>query len=305
MKKIIIRILVIVLVVLSPILYLAGTFVFTGPMPDDEFQQQLPTIVKNLEVKMDGEGEETIVMIHGYPDSLELWDKQVEYLKQDYRIARFTLPGFELEDNGQRPDYNIQQIRMIMDAFIESLDRDKVTVLAHDWGASYASHYLAQNDLVDRLILLDIGSYGNEKSPSINVKYTFALALAWVLPEYLGEKLTLFTAENILKLEQNVDANKKVANLRSDARMTYPYWHLWNAILSKDLPQRVAVEDFGTPFLFIYGKDKNVWFHGKEWLQQVVDLNKGQVEVVPGGHWFMESSADLVNQTVDDWIRAN
>lgn len=295
----------VVLVVLSPILYLAGTFVFTGPMPDDEFQKNLPTIVKNLEVKMDGEGEETIVMVHGYPDSLELWDEQVEYLKKDYTIARFTLPGFELEDNGQRPNYNIQQIRMIMDAFIESLGKDKVTVLAHDWGASYASHYLAKNDLVDRLILLDIGSYGNEKSPSINVKYTFALAVAWVLPEFLGDKLTLYTAENILKVEEDVDPNKKAADLRPDTRMTYPYWHLWNAILSDDLPQRVAVEDFGTPFLFIYGKDKNIWFHGEEWLQQVVDMDKGQIEVVPGGHWFMESSADLVSQKVDDWISAN
>ncbi len=304
MKKIMIRILLIVLVVLSPVLYLLYSFTFNGPIPDDEFQKKLPGIVKNLEVKIEGEGEETLVFIHGYPDSLELWDKQVEYLKQDYTVARFTLPGFELEDNGERPHYNIKQMRMIIDAFIKGLDRGKVTVLAHDWGAVYASQYLKKNDLVDRLVLFDIGSFGDEKRPTINVKYTFALAVAWTLPESLGEKLALYTADKILHIE-NVDPNKTIDDLRPDARMTYPYWHLWKSVLTKNTTKATEVKDYGTPFLFIYGKDKKVWFHAKSWEKQVQELNKGQVEVVPGGHWFMQSSPDLVNQKLTDWLTAN
>jgi len=304
MKKIMIRIFLIVLVVLSPVFYLIYTFTFTGPIPDEEFQKNLPDIVKNLEVKIDGEGEETLVFIHGYPDSLELWDKQVEYLKQDYTIARFTLPGFELEDNGERPHYNIKQVRMIIDSFIRGLDRGPVTVMAHDWGAVYASQYLKKNDLVDRLVLFDIGSFGEEKRPTINVKYTFALAVAWTLPEFLGEKLALYTADNILQIE-NVDPDKTIDDLRPDARMTYPYWHLWKSVLSKNTTKATEVKDYGTPFLFIYGKDKKVWFHAKSWEKQVQELNKGQVEVVPGGHWFMQSSPDLVNQKLSNWLSAN
>jgi len=304
MKKIMIRILLIVLVVLSPVFYLIYTFTFTGPIPDEEFQKNLPNIVKNLEVKIDGEGEETLVFIHGYPDSLELWDKQVEYLKQDYTIARFTLPGFELEDNGERPHYNIKQVRMIIDSFIRGLDRGAVTVMAHDWGAVYASQYLKKNDLVDRLVLFDIGSFGEEKRPTINVKYTFALAVAWTLPEFIGEKLALYTADNILQIE-NVDPDKTIDDLRPDARMTYPYWHLWKSVLSKNTTKATEVKDYGTPFLFIYGKDKKVWFHAKSWEKQVQELNKGQVEVVPGGHWFMQSSPDLVNQKLSNWLSAN
>ncbi|RTR32203.1 alpha/beta fold hydrolase [Shewanella atlantica] len=304
MKKIMMRILLIVLVVLSPVLYLIYTFTFTGPIPDEEFQKNLPDIVKNLEVKIDGEGEETLVFIHGYPDSLELWDKQVEFLKQDYTIVRFTLPGFELEDNGERPHYNIKQIRMITDSFIKGLDRGAVTVMAHDWGAVYASQYLKKNDLVDRLVLFDIGSFGDEKRPTINVKYTFALAVAWTLPEFLGEKLALYTADKILQIE-NVDPNKTIEDLRPDARMTYPYWHLWKSVLSKNTTKATEVKDYGTPFLFIYGKDKKVWFHAKSWEKQVQELNKGQVEVVPGGHWFMQSSPDLVNQKLSGWLSAN
>jgi len=304
MKKVIIITLSLVLVVLSPILYLLYTFAFTGPISDAEFAKNLPSIVKNLEVKFDGEGEETLVMIHGYPDSLELWDKQVEYLKQDYSIARFTLPGFELEDNGERPHYNMQQIRMITDSFIKSLNKESVTVLAHDWGAIYAFPYLDKNDLVDRVILFDIGSFGDEERPVINAKYTFALAVAWTLPEFIGEKLTFYTADEILNIE-DVDPNKTATDLRTDPRMTYPYWHLWRSILSKDLAKASEIEDYGTPFLFLYGEDKKVWFHAKSWESQIQALNKGQVEAVPGGHWFMQSSPDLVNQKIGNWLSAN
>jgi pimeloyl-ACP methyl ester carboxylesterase len=304
MKKIIIISLSILLLILSPLLYLLYTFAFTGPMPDEEFQKNLPSIVKNLEVKFDGDGEQTLVFIHGYPDNLTLWDKQVEYLKQDYSIARFTLPGFELEDKGQRPHYNIKQMRMIIDDFIKGLNKEHVTVLAHDWGAAYAFKYVEKNDLVDRVVLFDIGSFGEEKRPTINVKYTFALALAWVLPEFIGDKLALYTADNILNIE-DVDPNKTIADLRSDPRMTYPYWHLWQSVLSKNTTKATEIEDYGTPFLFIYGKDKKVWFHAKSWEKQLLELDKGQVEVVPGGHWFMQSSPDLVNQKIHDWLSAH
>lgn len=301
MKKIII---IMLLVFISPVLYLLYTFLFTGPMSDEEFNKNLPNIVKNLQVKYDGEGKETLIFLHGYPDSLELWDKQVEYLKKDYSIARFTLPGFELEDNGKRPSYSIKQIRMILDSFIQGLNKDKITILAHDWGAIYAFQYIKKNDLVDRVILFDIGSFGDEKRPTVNLKYTFALAVAWTLPEFLGEKLTVYTAENILNIV-DVDPNKTIADLRIDPRMTYPYWNLWRSILTKEIAKPTELKDYATPFLFMYGKDKKVWFHAKSWEQQLQSLNKGQVEVLPGGHWFMQSSPDLVNQKISDWLNAN
>lgn len=304
MKKIIIRTVLVLLVILSPVLYLMGAFTLNGPMPDDEFNQQLPDIVKNLEVKFDGEGEETLVLIHGYPDSLEMWDNQVDYLKQYYRIARLTLPGFELEDKGQRPHYSMPQIRMIIDGFIKSLDRGKVSVLAHDWGAVYAMQYLKESELVDRLVLFDIGSFADEPRPAINVKYTFALAVAWTLPEYFGEKLAYYTAENILNLP-DVDPNKTVDDLRADPRLTYPYFHLWKSVLTKNVGAATEMEDYKTPFLFIYGKDKKVWFHAKSWEQQLLDQGKGDVETVPGGHWFMQSSPEITNEKVHNWLKTH
>ena len=55
-------------------------------------------VVDDIDVYIEGgvEGSETIVMIHGWPDTYRLWDAQVEELKSRYRCVRFTLPGFDL-----------------------------------------------------------------------------------------------------------------------------------------------------------------------------------------------------------------
>ncbi|SDJ79558.1 Pimeloyl-ACP methyl ester carboxylesterase [Ferrimonas sediminum] len=304
MKKPVVITLLIVLTLLSPVLYLVYSFTMNGPIPNEEFEQNLPDIVSNLEYQIEGKGDETLVLIHGYPDSLEMWDKQVEYLKDYYTVVRFTLPGFELNDNGARPHYDMQQIRTIIDHFIEGLGKGKVTVLAHDWGAVFAFKYLEKNDLVDRVVLFDIGSFGKEERPKINVKYTFALAVAWTLPESLGEKLTRYTAADILHIE-DVDPHKTIDDLRADPRMTYPYWHLWKSVLSKNLPKSLEVEEYGTPFLFIYGEDKKVWFHADSWVEKVKSMKKGQVESVPGGHWFMHSQPEVANQKVHRWLQSN
>jgi len=54
--------------------------------------------VQDVDVHIEGQGEETIVMIHGWPDTHTIWDNQVAALSDNYRCVRFTLPGYALEN---------------------------------------------------------------------------------------------------------------------------------------------------------------------------------------------------------------
>jgi len=51
--------------------------------------------VGDIDVHVDGEGDRIIVMVHGWPDTWRLWDRQVAALSATHRCARFSLPGFE------------------------------------------------------------------------------------------------------------------------------------------------------------------------------------------------------------------
>ncbi len=41
--------------------------------------------VEGVDVLVEGEGRESIVMIHGWPDTYRLWDAQVAFFKSRYR----------------------------------------------------------------------------------------------------------------------------------------------------------------------------------------------------------------------------
>ncbi len=49
--------------------------------------------VEIVECTSDKETVEEIVFVHGWPDSGDLWEKQVEFLKKDYRCLVVTLPN--------------------------------------------------------------------------------------------------------------------------------------------------------------------------------------------------------------------
>ena len=59
--------------------------------------------IEGLEVLIDGPedrpGADTVVMLHGWPDTAALWQATVAALSPHYRCVRFTWPGFGVQDS--------------------------------------------------------------------------------------------------------------------------------------------------------------------------------------------------------------
>ena len=51
--------------------------------------------VQGTRVECDGAHGQVVLMVHGWPDTLALWDGTVAALQERFRCARLTLPGFE------------------------------------------------------------------------------------------------------------------------------------------------------------------------------------------------------------------
>ena len=47
-------------------------------------------MVDGIEVLVEGSGPETLLMLHGWPDTLRLWDGTVQALHDRFRCVRFT-----------------------------------------------------------------------------------------------------------------------------------------------------------------------------------------------------------------------
>jgi NAD(P)-dependent dehydrogenase (short-subunit alcohol dehydrogenase family)/pimeloyl-ACP methyl ester carboxylesterase len=80
---------------------------------------------------------ETIVLVHGWPDSHRLWDGVVPLLADRFHVVSYDTRGHGKTTNpGKTADFRIAELATDFRAVADAVSPDKpVHVLAHDWGS--------------------------------------------------------------------------------------------------------------------------------------------------------------------------
>lgn len=92
--------------------------------------------VDGVDVRVEGHGSETLLMLHGWPDTLALWDAQVEALRDRFRCARFTWPGFDGASRRTQPTLQ-DTVALVLKVVDRLCPGQRVTLLLHDWGCLF------------------------------------------------------------------------------------------------------------------------------------------------------------------------
>src|SRR5690606_39196599 len=138
--------------------------------------------VLDTQVFINGEGGKTIIMIHGWPDTHEVWNKQVDFFKNDFRCVTFTLPGFA---KGGAKKYTLEDIVFEIESIVNTVSpNDKVILMVHDWGCVFGYEYAMRNpEKIDKMIGIDIGDASSKEfinSLSVQAKlmlFTYQMTL--------------------------------------------------------------------------------------------------------------------------------
>ena len=83
----------------------------------------------------EGQGDKTLLMLHGNPVSGYVYAKLMRLLEPDFRCVVPDLLGFGL--SGKPPDekeYSLPGHIAIIETFVETLDLQSVALVGHDWG---------------------------------------------------------------------------------------------------------------------------------------------------------------------------
>tara|TARA_R110000823_G_scaffold132777_5_gene261252 strand:- start:55017 stop:55817 length:801 start_codon:yes stop_codon:yes gene_type:complete len=254
--------------------------------------------IDNTEVRIEGNGKHTIVMLHGWPDTRDLWRRQIEFFSERYVCVSFTLPGFA---RGDRRDYSVddvvERIRKIVDAV--SAD-DRVILLAHDWGCVFGYEYaMRHSGRVEKMIGLDVGDANSQAlrdSLSLSQKlmvftYQSILAMSFFCPRMLGDAINRLMAK-ALKAGSNRE------NIH--AGMSMPYAMRWfgvNGGMGDLLPVNPTF-----PFYYAWATHKPMMFHSPEWLAQLAQNPRNRLRAFECGHWIMLDKADELNTSVAQWL---
>ena len=253
--------------------------------------------IQDTAVEVAGSGEELILMLHGWPDTLALWDGTVDALKAHYRCARLTLPGFETGP----PAVSLDAMCSLLLQVVDQLSAAKsITLLLHDWGCAFGYEFAMRHpQRVARVIALDVGDHnspallhqwGLREKLAVAV-YQVWLALAWKIGGAVGTAMTRFMARAL---------RAPAPAARITHRMNYPY-AMQGFGSAGGFAQATQVQ-LPMPLLFVYGARKPFMFHSRAWLDQVAQKPGSAVLALPCGHWLMLDQAEAFHAAALRWL---
>jgi len=257
----------------------------------------LPTLL------VEGDGPRTVVLVHGWPDTLHVWDSTVQALHHEVRCVRFTLPGFDPQAPGFPPcAYSLRDILQCLDAVIQRVSPDApVTLLLHDWGCLFGYQYaLRHTDRVERVIGVDVGDAGSRyhrqemgwRAMAITVGYQLWLATAWRLGGERGNRMARWMAGKL---------GAPAAPQDITAAQGWPYAVQWFGQAGGFGRLRAFAPT--VPMLFIFGQRKPMSFHSRNWADRIAARPGSRVVGLPTGHWVMLQRPADFQRTVVQWLR--
>jgi pimeloyl-ACP methyl ester carboxylesterase len=261
--------------------------------------------VQGLTVQIEGSGP-TVVMLHGWPDTLSLWDDTVHALSDGYRCVRFSLPGYDLAQP-PRP-VSVDQMCSLIGAVVDAVSPDEpVSLLLHDWGCFFGYEYAARHpQRVARVVATDIGDTNSgaylksltAKEKRMIAGYQLWLAVAWKLGGLLpglANRMTRYMAARI-----GCDTPAAAMGWQ----MNYPYAMQWFGSFGGLRGVARVDQVFGPqiPTLFLFGKRKPFMFHSARWLAALGTTPGNQVHGFDAGHWLMRHKAEQFTAIVRVWL---
>ncbi|MEP3388140.1 MAG: alpha/beta hydrolase [Reichenbachiella sp.] len=142
------------------ILILSAIFLLTmSCQPKNEKSSQtkhdlLKTEQSEISYNISGEGEITLLFVHGWNINKSYWDAQRDQFLKDYKIVAMDLPGFGSSKNllGQ---FTIDSFAKDINALINHLELKKVVLIGHSMGGRIILEAAQDNDKIIALIGVD------------------------------------------------------------------------------------------------------------------------------------------------------
>lgn len=104
----------------------------------------------------ENKGKPTIILLHGFPDNLHLYDLLVPELVHDFQVVTFDFLGWGNSDKPKDYDYSSMNQMLELDAVIKGLDIKNPILVAHDASGPPAIDWAINNESkVRELVLLN------------------------------------------------------------------------------------------------------------------------------------------------------
>jgi pimeloyl-ACP methyl ester carboxylesterase len=266
--------------------------------------------LNELEVNLIDSGEGApVVFLHGFPDRANGWRHQIEALAgSGFRCIAPDLRGFgDTEAPAAVEAYAVPEIERDLLALLDSLDLERVQLVATDWGASFGWYFAAVHpDRVERFAALQIGHPN-----AFFAAAEEARRRSWYLLFFLAEG----TAEEGLREDDwrlfrewsgdYPDVEGAIADLERPGRLTAAL-NWYRANVTADFYRRGAA----APLPSVACPTMGIWSGGEKFVTEDQMLaTKDHVDgpwryerIEDAGHWVHLEAPDQVSALLLDFL---
>lgn len=238
--------------------------------------------------KQFGEGPKSMVLIHGWGDNKESFNKLIECFSEGYNIVCVDLPGFGDSQSSEGP-WTLDNFSEFLKKFLEKINVTPYALIGHSNGGAIVIKSVASNYINPEKIVL-IASSGirqpkSFKNRSLKVISNPAKLLLKVMSQKNQHKIkTIFY--------------KKIG---SDYLLAEHMKETFKNIVSTDVRQ--DAKKLSQPTILVYGDQDNSTpvAYGQK-LHQCI--KKSELRVIEGsGHFVHQQQPEKVASIIEDFIR--
>jgi pimeloyl-ACP methyl ester carboxylesterase/heme-degrading monooxygenase HmoA len=154
----------------------------------------------SMQVASAGTGQ-AVLLLHGYPQSGEIWRRVAPQLSKGRQVVIPDLPGMGLSDI-KESGYDLLSVAGDIHSVVEALGLKEIELVGHDWGGAVAAVYaLRYRQEVKRLAFIEsaVGGAGFENAWVFNTPNPALTFIPFLLAGRLSEALVAGREETWLR----------------------------------------------------------------------------------------------------------
>ena len=251
-----------------------------------------------LHIADSGVGEKCVVLLHGYLESMIVWDEFVDLLKEKVRVITLDLPGHGIS-NVAGEVHTMEYLAKCVGDAMAALGIERYSMVGHSMGGYVSLAMLDEfSDHIDNIILLSSTTSADSEEKCDRRRREIELIKA-------GKKNTLarlvphagFAPENVKRLQDYIEDISELILMTEDDGVI--------AILGGMIERQSRgdmLRESGIPHLFIFGRHD--YYIPEEVAQQMIaeDPTAKVVWLEHSGHMGFIEEPELCANAILDMI---
>lgn len=262
-------------------------------------------LVDSIQTRYVDEGNgDALILIHGFPETLQGWRKNVPELAKHHRVVALDVVGFGQSDKADW-DYSCRGLAFFVKKFLDRLSIQRVHLVGGDTGALIALAFAAEyRQQVDRVVFFS-GTVSPEGISALDVKL-MALPLIGDIGFLLfgslglrtGVKRGFYRPEQIENevMQEYLDALSTWKARKIALRLMRVLGNGWQEVM-----KRLQVNP--PPTLILWAEHEKYFY---PWVPEKLkkDLAGSRLEYIKdSGHFIQEEKPEVFNRLVLDFLR--